>query len=82
MTLPKWTGVPLHVLGGAAITVVAILLGFPGFLAFLFVTFAGWAREKIQHLPLLDPLTLHQHLEAWAWGVGSLVSWQVMRWLL
>ncbi len=78
MRLPKWSGVPLHALAGAAITAGAVYIGIPGWLPLVVVGVAGWAREVWQH----DlRLTLHQWLEALAWSLGSAISWAAVTWL-
>jgi hypothetical protein len=79
MKLPGWTGTVLHALGGAVITGAAVLIGIPGWLPVLLVGVAGWLREVWQH----DlRLTLHQWIEALAWGVGSALSWAVVEGLI
>ena len=73
--MPKWSGVPLHALGGAAITTAGVLVGVPGWLCLVTVSLGGWLREVVQH----DlRLSLHQWLEAGAWAVGSAISWAVV----
>jgi len=79
MALPKWAGVPLHALGGAAITAAGVLLGIPGWLVLLVVSLGGWLREVVQHDLRLTP---HQALEAAAWAMGGAISWSVVVWVI
>lgn len=72
MKLPSWSGSVLHAIGGAAITAAGLLVGVPGMICLITISWCGWLREVIQH----DlKLTLHQWIEALAWGVGSAAVW-------
>jgi len=75
MKLPGWTGVPLHVLGGASLGALSGLLGLPGLTGVVLVAIWGYGREVRQH----DwDLTLHQTLEGIAWGVGATLGWAIV----